>query len=338
MSFRSHEDTLKRWIKIHNMVKELLQTEENYVNGLSIVVEKYLNEFFIDKPIIPIPHDLREDMRPRVFANIEDIYTWHKEYFLPELIKHSECLSDLAKVFIDSEYDFEKYARYGSNRNMSEFIVSKYSKYFNAVQDKLKKQCHQRLDFNGLLMSPLQRLAQYKIILEGIAKQLKELKVHYENIPKAVQTIQKVLNNVNDFIALQGIRNFDGFISDQGQLIFHNNLLCKYNEKKMRYYVFLFKRLLIFTERHGSKCQFSLTTYNYKMSIPMNKIHIRELPNKRFLLKSTTPDGSEMNVTCYGDNEDHYSQWVHHIQEQIKLQADLINNLVNPTGFEREVM
>lgn len=60
-------------------LKELVHTEETYVQDLSLIVEGYIPVIRDENSEIPIPVDLKEGKERMVFGNLEAIYEWHRE-------------------------------------------------------------------------------------------------------------------------------------------------------------------------------------------------------------------------------------------------------------------
>lgn len=61
------------------VLRELIDTEEAYVNDLSMIVEGYMVLMRDPECEIPMPEDLRDGKDKLVFGNIEVIYEWHKK-------------------------------------------------------------------------------------------------------------------------------------------------------------------------------------------------------------------------------------------------------------------
>lgn len=59
-------------------LKELISTEERYIEDLALIVEGYM-PIVKNGTEIPIPDDLKGGKDKMVFANIAAIYEWHKE-------------------------------------------------------------------------------------------------------------------------------------------------------------------------------------------------------------------------------------------------------------------
>lgn len=64
------------------VIKELVDTERDYVNDLRQIVEGYMALMRDPNPDIPIPEDLCGGKEKMVFGNIEAIYEWHREWVL----------------------------------------------------------------------------------------------------------------------------------------------------------------------------------------------------------------------------------------------------------------
>lgn len=58
-------------------LKELVSTEEKYIEDLALIVDGYMAE--VKSNELPIPDDLKGGKEKMVFANIASIYEWHRE-------------------------------------------------------------------------------------------------------------------------------------------------------------------------------------------------------------------------------------------------------------------
>lgn len=61
------------------VIRELVDTERDYVNDLKQIVEGYMTLMRNPENEIPLPEDLRGGKDKMVFGNIEAIYEWHRE-------------------------------------------------------------------------------------------------------------------------------------------------------------------------------------------------------------------------------------------------------------------
>lgn len=61
------------------MLKELVDTEEAYVQHLRELVDDYIKTMRDPESDIPMPDDLRNGKDKMVFGNVEAIYEWHQK-------------------------------------------------------------------------------------------------------------------------------------------------------------------------------------------------------------------------------------------------------------------
>lgn len=60
-------------------LRELITTEESYVQDLAFIVDGYIREIKDPDSDIPMPDDLKGGKWRMVFGNLEAIYEWHRE-------------------------------------------------------------------------------------------------------------------------------------------------------------------------------------------------------------------------------------------------------------------
>ncbi|KAM7356678.1 trio Rho guanine nucleotide exchange factor [Cochliomyia hominivorax] len=319
---------------------ELLSTEEMYIKDLGDIVNGYIAELRNVNSEIPLPNDLKGPKGQIVFANIEAIYEWHRDYFLKALIQSQKTPTELGSMIKRYGNKFQMYITYCNNKPKSEHIVTEHAQYFDLVRQKL----HHRLDLSDLLIKPVQRLTKYVLLLQTITKQIEQAGL-VEDVPimkEACNVMNAICKDVNDIMVLRRLKNFDGNITAQGKLLLHGPLTCIENGKntaegKMReLHVFLFEQGIFFTERHNSKVQFSSPTYIYRSHIQVNKMQLDEWPNNRFLLKSTDPNRPDLNMICYAATIDSHREWLDTIRKQLQFQNDFLNALIRPIAYQQQ--
>ncbi|KAL9906430.1 triple functional domain protein [Glossina fuscipes] len=319
---------------------ELISTEELYIKDLGDIVNGYIAELRNANSDIIMPNDLKSPKWLIVFANIEAIYEWHRDSFLKLLLQCQKSPGDLGSMIKHYEHKFQMYITYCNNKPKSEHIVTEHVQYFDQVRQKLGH----RLDLSDLLIKPVQRLTKYVLLLNTITKQIEQAGM-VEEVPsmkEACNVMNAICKNVNDTMVLQRLKNFDGKITAQGKLLLHGSLTCIENarnatERKMReMHVFIFEQSILFTEKHNSKIQFSSPTYVYKSHIQVNKMQLEELPNNRFLLKSTDPNRPDLNMICHASTIETYREWLDTIRKQLQIQHDFLNALTRPIAYQQQ--
>ena len=76
-------------------MEEMLHTEKMYVRDLLFVVDNYIPELQGDN----VPQAL-QGKRNVIFSNLEKIWQFHSQQFLPELIKTKDTPLLLARCFL----------------------------------------------------------------------------------------------------------------------------------------------------------------------------------------------------------------------------------------------
>ncbi|XP_011293333.1 rho guanine nucleotide exchange factor 25-like [Musca domestica] len=320
--------------KLETTLTELIASEKIYVEKLSFIVEGYLQEFRKTTPLVPIPEDLKNHKGIVVFCNIEDIFYFHTEIFLQILTKYRHCTLELGKAIVRCDAEFQRYAKYCNNIPTAEHIVKTHDNYFRAVQEKLNLKWQLRT----LLHIPTQRLEEYKEMTSDIVARLQALNGDWETMEEAHDMIVNVGKHIYELSALVDMKNYEGDIYDNGKLLYHEYLYCEYGGKIHLHYVFLFHRLMVFTDKVKSKDKNGMPCYTFCLEIPMNRIVVKELLRRRFSLSSTDSKCTFTRMTCHGRTMEVHNTWLIHLRRQLQIQAELIDCLVNPTyGNVREV-
>lgn len=61
-------------------IREIVSTEQDYIQDLSLIVNGYIPLMRDPNSEIKIPKDLRDGKEKLIFCNLEQIYKWHKEW------------------------------------------------------------------------------------------------------------------------------------------------------------------------------------------------------------------------------------------------------------------
>ncbi|XP_056653719.1 rho guanine nucleotide exchange factor 25 isoform X2 [Monodelphis domestica] len=183
------------------VLSELVETEKMYVEDLGQIVEGYMATMTAQG----IPESLRGRDRI-VFGNIQQIYEWHRDYFLQELQK---CLQDpdwLAQLFIKHERRLHMYVIYCQNKPKSEHVMSEFGdNYF----EELRQQLGHRLQLNDLLIKPVQRIMKYQLLLKDFLKYYSKAKKDTAELERAVEVMCFVPKRCNDMMSLGRLRGFE---------------------------------------------------------------------------------------------------------------------------------
>ncbi|XP_015007613.2 rho guanine nucleotide exchange factor 25 isoform X6 [Macaca mulatta] len=249
------------------VLSELVETEKMYVDDLGQIVEGYMATMAAQG----VPESLRGRDRI-VFGNIQQIYEWHRDYFLQEL---QRCLKDpdwLAQLFIKHERRLHMYVVYCQNKPKSEHVVSEFGdSYF----EELRQQLGHRLQLNDLLIKPVQRIMKYQLLLKDFLKYYNRAGMDTAELEQAVEVMCFVPKRCNDMMTLGRLRGFEGKLTAQGKLLGQDTFwviepeaggLLSSRGRERR--VFLFEQIIIFSEALGGGVRGGTQPgYVYKSSI-----------------------------------------------------------------------
>lgn len=65
-------------------------------------------------------------------------------------------------------------------------------------------------------------------------------------------------------------------------------------------------------------------------------MQLEELPNNRFMLRSTDPNRPELNIICNANTMDSHREWLDTIRSQLQIQYDFLNALTRPIAYQQQ--
>lgn len=327
------------------VMKELVETERDYVRDLGIIVEGYM-ELMKDKNADPpMPEPLRNGKDKMVFGNIEQIFEFHRDTFLAELEKCLEEPSRLGVLFRRYDRKLHMYVVYCQNKPVSEYIVSEYiDTYFEELRQKLGH----KLQLPDMLIKPVQRIMKYQLLLKDILKYTERagLQEECEVLQKATQVMHVVPKAANDMMNVGRLQGFDGKVSAQGKLLLQDVLsvaegCSAIGFKGKENQVFLFEQIIIFSDIIGKKTQFSNPIYKYKAHIQVNKLALQEKADDgdplKFVLQSKCPLQPGLAFVLQAASLEVYHVWVSEIRAILDTQLDFLRAIQSPIAYQKEL-
>lgn len=319
------------------VLMELVETERDYVKDLGSIVEGYVPTIESSSP----PDDLKGKEK-FIFANLQQIYEFHKNSFLPEIEKCLENYDVVGRTFAKYERRLHMYVVYCQNKPTSEYLVGEYETFFNEIKQKLGH----RLNLADLLIKPVQRIMKYQLLLKDIMKYTERAQESLEFLKKAQQVMHVVPKACDDMMHVGRLQNFEGKITAQGKLLHQGTLLVSDNPSAQAFKakdrrVFLFEQSLIIADCILPKKEFANPSYIYKLHIMVNKMAMEtEVANEplRFVLKNKNPSAaapSDVVVQCASPEEK--QQWLRVIKQLLDTQLMFLNALHNPIAYQKEL-
>ncbi|XP_037618055.1 kalirin-like isoform X2 [Sebastes umbrosus] len=312
------------------VVNEMIQSEKDYVKDLAVIVEGFMSRL----EVRGIPEDMRGKDKI-VFGNIQQIYDWHRDFFLVELDRCVQNHDLLADLFIRHERRLHMYVVYCQNKPRSEFIVIEYETFFEEIQHEIS--C--RMSISDYLIKPIQRITKYQLLLKDFLKYTSKAGLDCEEIEKAVELMSLVPKRCNDMMNLGRLQGYEGKLTSQGKLL-QQETFCVWEQdggvlsrsKDRR--VFLFEQIIIFSEllRKGS----NNPGYQFKNSIKVSYLAMQDSVDGdpcKFVLWSR---GSAERFTLQASSASIKMTWVETIATLLDAQNNFLSALQSPIEYQRK--
>lgn len=188
------------------VINEFVETEKNYVEGLKLVVEVFLN------PLREKPKVLNRYIAEGMFSNVPDLLREH-EIILAEM---NNRLAIIEKSDLDNPKGFADlfashldkvsamYCMYcgnmhNSRRTMSK-MLSKNSAFAKFMRQKESDPRLKKRSINDYLMQPLHRITRYPILLKRLFSCTPSDHPDYTNLIMVLGHMEEINSLVNDIV------------------------------------------------------------------------------------------------------------------------------------------
>ncbi|VDK70409.1 unnamed protein product [Litomosoides sigmodontis] len=189
--------------KMREPMMELIKSEIDYIEDLHKCIKYYLSAYRSAKGSLPVTI---RDKEKEIFSNIEQLYKFHNEVFLPELIKHENDPEDVGYCFIFSVETLNTlYTEYCVNKEQNNYIIAlpEAMQFFSKIRERNGLEHSQ--DLSSLVIKPVQRITRYRLMLEQL---LKNCKNNVDEIREAYDIVVSVPRRANDLMHLGNFENY----------------------------------------------------------------------------------------------------------------------------------
>ncbi|XP_022246454.1 uncharacterized protein LOC106463042 isoform X1 [Limulus polyphemus] len=252
-----------------HIMREMIQTEKDYVKSLEFIIENYLPELLRED----IPQALR-GQRNVIFGNIEKIYEFHNHYFLSQLEQCENSPFLVGQCFLAYESQFYLYALYNKNKPKSESLLVEYG---NAFFKKKQLELGDKMDLASYLLKPVQRMGKYALLLKQLLKECPQHEPEHEDLKAAEEMVRFQLRHGNDLLAMDALRECDVNLKEQGRLLRQDEFLVwQGRSRKSLRHIFLFEDLVLFSKARRDPHRKGQEIYQYKLSFKTTDIGMTE--------------------------------------------------------------
>lgn len=185
------------------VANEILQTEKNYVNTLRSIVSIFflplLQSTETDDPIIDKVEIRTIFFEIRVILGINELFLKDLQTIVE---KNWHSTAQIAPLFIKYGEFFRWYHFYVCNYNNAHKAITALKahnpRFKSFIQEKESNKELGFMDLESLLIQPVQRIAQYNLLIQDLKKTTHEEHPDYDATQKAVTVIQRVGFYVNE--------------------------------------------------------------------------------------------------------------------------------------------
>ncbi|XP_023688517.1 kalirin isoform X4 [Paramormyrops kingsleyae] len=309
-----NEEKRKSARKKEFIMAELLQTEKAYVRDLHECLETYLWEMTSGVEEIPPGIVNKEHV---IFGNIQEIYDFHSNIFLKELVNYEQLPEDVGHCFVTWADKFHMYVTYCKNKpDSSQLILEHAGTFFDEIQQR-----HGLTNsISSYLIKPVQRITKYQLLLKELLTCCEEGK---GEIKDGLEVMLSVPKRANDAMHVSMLEGFDENLDVQGELILQDtfqvwdpkSLIRKGRDR----HLFLFEISLVFSKE--IKDSAGRTKYVYKNKLLTSELgvteHVEGDPCKFALWAGRTPS-SDNKTVLKASSIEAKQEWIKNIREVIQ--------------------
>ncbi|XP_062258384.1 kalirin isoform X2 [Platichthys flesus] len=309
-----NEEKRKSARKKEFIMAELLQTEKSYVKDLNECLETYLLEMTSGTEEIPPGIANKEHI---IFGNMQEIYDFHNNIFLKELVNYEQLPEDVGHCFVTWADKFHIYVDYCKNKpDSSQLILEHAGAFFDDIQQKRGL----ANSISSYLIKPVQRITKYQLLLKELLSCCEEGK---GEIKDGLEVMLSVPKRANDAMHLAMLEGFEVNLDVQGELILQDSfqvwdprsLIRKGRDR----HLFLFEFSLVFSK--DIKDSAGRTKYQYKNKLLTSELgvteHIEGDPCKFALWAGRTPS-SDNKTVLKASSMEAKQEWIKNIREVIQ--------------------
>ncbi|CAF3903341.1 unnamed protein product [Rotaria magnacalcarata] len=329
--------------KQRHVVTELLVTEQVYVEELRAVIEGYMLKFDDPERYRYLPPAILQN-KSILFSNLPDIYRFHATSFLRDLqlIYEDSSLVDtcsmgsaIATCFIKRKSNFKLYEKYVVNKSQSDRVWEQFCSG-HAFFTKIQQSLGHRLPLDSYLLKPIQRMAQYQLLLKEMIKYTRDEQERLQ-LQEALRVMLGILSNLNDVMHSTQIVGYPENLNTLGRIRLRGeNCLISKEKRRGTVYtrtktstrdIFLFERDILLCKRKDEGNGKSIQ-YQFKEIIRVADIAVCTHPKSnrnRFelVLKDWSYIIQLQNMPSNGEKVEELSiRWIDTIKNCVTLQTE----------------
>eukprot|EP01102_Stenamoeba_stenopodia_P013105 TRINITY_DN4200_c0_g1_i2.p1 TRINITY_DN4200_c0_g1~~TRINITY_DN4200_c0_g1_i2.p1 ORF type:complete len:586 (+),score=154.00 TRINITY_DN4200_c0_g1_i2:150-1907(+) len=189
---------------------EVKDTEYSYLTSLRTAIQSFLSP--IKEKLGKADEILTNDEITLIFNNVTEIEE-HSASFWRELaarcktLTDETCFGDVFLKYLNNKSFTNAYVNYINGYELAIAAIGekfkskkdKFTQFIKAVEEKEKDQSYfKNLSFTSFLITPVQRIPRYVLLLKDLLKNTPEDHADYENVKVALEKISKIATLINE--------------------------------------------------------------------------------------------------------------------------------------------
>ncbi|XP_040566284.1 uncharacterized protein [Lepeophtheirus salmonis] len=315
--------------QVFYIAREIMTSERVFVDVLHLLDVELKD--FIDskrrngKKLIP------EGDLNKIFSNLSELHALNKDLLsdFEERIQNWETFPKIADVIVKKGPFLKLYTTYirefsDVNMHFDECLM-KYQKFAKVVKEFESLERCRNLKIKHFMLKPVQRLPQYKLLLEDYLKHLDPVNsLDFDDTTNALRIVSDAAEHANDTIRqgdkFRRMLKLQSRLGDQelirpGRELIKEGELQKISRKGIgpRYFILLSDVLLYATYSSGNRSDSSGLRVSY--SIPLNTLSVRVLPHYETEFSVSSPVRS---CTLRASSVSERNEWIEALNHGIE--------------------
>mmetsp|Transcript_8252 Transcript_8252/g.20273 ORF Transcript_8252/g.20273 Transcript_8252/m.20273 type:complete len:1855 (+) Transcript_8252:338-5902(+) len=257
----------------HQVAREILSTEETYVAQLDTLLQIYLQP--LSKSLTDKKPILKQKYIKMLFRNVMHIRGIHGTFLADIKKAGDEVENKFGEIFARFAHFFKMYTDYVNEHESASNALaylnkaSKYLQFQTFCKTASAHPMSKGLNLASLLITPIQRIPRYKLLLNELYKNTEDEHKDKSNLEKAIKIVSATAKHIND--AVRGFQNRKEIQQVMDELMGNENLLephrrfirkgelIRQTRNKPRMFMFyLFNDILIYASPRGWKYRLHL--------------------------------------------------------------------------------
>jgi len=317
--------------KVYYVAREIMSSEKVFVDVLRLLNTEF-REYVERKMQESRAEILPDEDFARMFSNLPELLIFNEDMLkdFEDRVENWDTLKKIADVIVRKGPFLKLYTIYIRDFSFmcSHFdeCTAKYQNFKKVVEDFESLPRCQNLKLKHFMLKPVQRLPQYRLLLEDYLKHLEPESVDFDDTTKALRIVSEVAEHANNTVkkgdSFQRLLHLQSRLGDfelikPGRELIKEGELQKISRKELvpRYFILL-SDCLLYTTYHGTWVDDS-TSLRVSYVIMLNQLRIT-VPQSEAFQTEFSITSNVRSVTVRASNVNERNDWVEAINSAIE--------------------